>query len=444
MYFGYLILSLVILLFMVLIHELGHYTTAKILGFTVEEFAIGFGPKLFSVRRKNGERFSVRVLPLGGFCAFYGESSETPDEKSARENNTRENDEKGGKGGKCENGEKVDYEINSENPDTAQTRIDNIKESKADDDLLSYVMKAELVEREKSAIADSGAKTDAAKSEENTVRFDKNGNPAKTFNEQKPWKRIIVLLGGVLFNFLSAFIFSLIFIWAVGYSLPQVYEKHVDASQAEYNPAFEIGDVILGVNGRDIGVMNSFSELLEDCGEGEVTLKILRGGEITEIKANRTMIDAVDDDGKPYKYLGFGINTKYIDTGNNAGNAFKYCVPFTFKLSWSIIGSFGEIFTGKEPITSMTGPIGSLNTMARLSQAGWQNILLLLPLLASNLAIFNILPFPALDGAHIVFTVIEWIRKKPINRKVESMIHGIGLIVLLLFVVVVDILSFVL
>ena len=70
MYFGYLILSLVILLFMVLIHELGHYTTAKILGFTVEEFAIGFGPKLFSVRRKNGERFSVRVLPLGGFCAF--------------------------------------------------------------------------------------------------------------------------------------------------------------------------------------------------------------------------------------------------------------------------------------------------------------------------------------------------------------------------------------
>ena len=114
--------------------------------------------------------------------------------------------------------------------------------------------------------------------------------------------------------------------------MPQVYEKHVDASQAEYNPAFEIGDVILGVNGRDIGVMNSFSELLEDCGEGEVTLKILRGGEITEIKANRTMIDAVDDDGKPYKYLGFGINTKYIDTGNNAGNAFKYCVPFTFKL----------------------------------------------------------------------------------------------------------------
>ena len=58
-----------------------------------------------------------------------------------------------------------------------------------------------------------------------------------------------------------------------------------------------------------------------------------------------------------------------------------------------------------------------------------------------NLAIFNILPFPALDGAHIVFTVIEWIRKKPINRKVEGMIHGIGLIVLLWFVVVVEILS---
>lgn len=439
MYFGYLVLSLVILLFMVLIHELGHYTTAKILGFTVEEFAIGFGPKLFSVRRKNGERFSIRLLPLGGFCAFYGENDETPNEKAPNEKAPTENNGQSAAPSESDNVESADG--------STQPSDGKVKSAKTDDDLLSYVMKAEIDEQNAKAKEQKNAENENEKKdekEEKIVRLDKNGDPAKTFNEQKPWKRIIVLLGGVLFNFLSAFVFSLIFIWAVGYSLPQVQEKHVDASGVEYNPVFEVGDVILGVNGKDIGVMNSFSELLENVGEGEVTVKISRNGDITEVTADRTMIDAVDDDGKPYKYLGFGINTKYIEAGNNAGNAFKYCVPFTFKLSWSIIGSFGDILTGKEPITSMTGPIGSLYTMAQLSQAGWQNILLLLPLLASNLAIFNILPFPALDGAHIVFTVIEWIRKKPINRKVEGMIHGIGLIVLLLFVVVVDILSFVL
>ena len=51
---------------MVLIHELGHYSTAKILGFTIEEFSVGFGPKIFGKRRKNGELFSFRAFPLGG------------------------------------------------------------------------------------------------------------------------------------------------------------------------------------------------------------------------------------------------------------------------------------------------------------------------------------------------------------------------------------------
>ena len=65
--------------------------------------------------------------------------------------------------------------------------------------------------------------------------------------------------------------------------------------------------------------------------------------------------------------------------------------------------------------------------------------LLFLPLIASNLAIFNLLPIPALDGSRIVFTIIEMIRRKPINKKTEGTIHAVGLIVLLAFVIVVDI-----
>ena len=80
-YFGYIVLSLAILLVMVLIHELGHYSTAKILGFTIEEFSVGFGPKIFGKRRKNGELFSFRAFPLGGYCAFLGETDDEEEEK---------------------------------------------------------------------------------------------------------------------------------------------------------------------------------------------------------------------------------------------------------------------------------------------------------------------------------------------------------------------------
>ena len=69
-------------------------------------------------------------------------------------------------------------------------------------------------------------------------------------------------------------------------------------------------------------------------------------------------------------------------------------------------------------------------------------ILLLLPVIAVNLAVFNLLPIPALDGFQMLFVTIEWIRKKPIKQEIVNMINNIGLIALLVFVVIVDILQF--
>lgn len=72
----YIIIALLILLLMILIHEFGHYIVGKILKFKINEFSVGFGPKIFSkTNKKTGEVFSLRLLPLGGFCAFDGEDS---------------------------------------------------------------------------------------------------------------------------------------------------------------------------------------------------------------------------------------------------------------------------------------------------------------------------------------------------------------------------------
>lgn len=80
---GRVLLAFVILMFMVLVHETGHYTAGKLLGFKINEFAVGMGPKILSRTKKNGEVVSLRMFPLGGFCAFEGENEDGSDNPAA-------------------------------------------------------------------------------------------------------------------------------------------------------------------------------------------------------------------------------------------------------------------------------------------------------------------------------------------------------------------------
>ena len=130
-------------------------------------------------------------------------------------------------------------------------------------------------------------------------------------------------------------------------------------------------------------------------------------------------------------------NYKYSFT-----ESLKEAVPFTCKWSWKVLVVFGQLLTGQLSITSIGGPVTTINMIADFTQ---QNMLLiLLPVIAVNLAVFNLLPIPALDGFQMLFVLIEWIRKKPVKREIVNAINNIGLFVLLGFVVLVDIVQFVL
>ncbi len=343
----YIFLAIVILLLMVIIHEFGHYIAGKILKFKINEFSVGFGPKLLSRKKKNGEVFSLRLIPLGGFCAFEGESE------------------------------------TSENPDV------------------------------------------------------------RSFVDEKPWKRIIVLLAGGVFNLLSAVLFSFLFILIVGFATPHVTQRYYsDAEKTNPYCLLEQGDEIIEVNGKKINVMHSFEDYTSDLKLGdEVTVTVLRNGSEKEVKL--TVQNIVPGDGKE-AYSGFGFESLREYGNKSVGDAFVYCIPFTAKMSWTILGSFFDLITGKVALTSITGPVGTVGMMASVSAANWRNIFVLLPLIASNLGLFNLLPIPALDGSKVVFTIIEWIRGKPVNRKVENYIHTVGLLLLMAFVIIFDIVGIVL
>ena len=107
------------------------------------------------------------------------------------------------------------------------------------------------------------------------------------------------------------------------------------------------------------------------------------------------------------------------------------------------MSALGGLFTGATSVNDMGGTITAVSQIAEISQMGMGYFLLLLPLLAMNLALFNILPIPSLDGARSVFVVIEMIFRKPVPRKIEGWIHTIGLFLLLGLVLFFDINHFI-
>ena len=117
------------------------------------------------------------------------------------------------------------------------------------------------------------------------------------------------------------------------------------------------------------------------------------------------------------------------------GRSFEY----TFKLSGTIFKVLGQLLTGALGLSAMGGTVSTVAMTATGVQTyGMSFLLQITALIGVNLAVVNMLPIPALDGSKVVFTLIEWVRGKPINRKVETVIHAVGLILLLAFAVLVD------
>ena len=382
--FLYVLLAIVVLLFMVMVHELGHYIAGKILKFKIDEFSIGFGKAIFSrTSKKTGEKFSLRIFPLGGYCSFYGEEDD----------------------GKA--------------------------------------ISADVVE-----VKD------------------------KPFNEQKPWKRIIVFLAGVTMNFLTAILFSWILLCSVGYDVPQIVYSSPTVNVNESGESiFQKNDVITHINGKKIdfafgvnfvdavnNVKSSAKEFYEreaydfdTDGYYPFSMTVRRDGERVElpsVKVVQEIVPPQEEGGEEtYRYLiGLENDNKVCTTAYRYGffEGLGRSFSMAFGFAWVVLKSLWMLITFQIPITEMGGTVTTIATMAEYTKVNPANLLIFIPLISANLAVFNLLPFPALDGAHVLFTVIEWIRKKPIDRKVENTIHFVGICVLFAFVVLVDILHFLL
>ncbi len=439
---GGVLLAVVILLAMVTIHEFGHYIAGKILGFKINEFSVGFGPAIFKKRsKKTGELFAVRVIPLGGYCAFDGEDDYDEEED-----------------GKPSKTEEPVFEGLEEKPVETENGA-----------TVSALNEEALTEKE----------SETAQKEEEYPE-----PKGARFNDQAPWKRIIVLLAGATMNYLLALFLIVIMFTCIGRPMYKVFEKPAeenagvettvegldseapdgdgsdndlfgDGNGATQQPeppkdperSLLKGDVVLEIEGESLYLITDYMDELNGKKKGDtVKVKVLRDGKEKTLKITLLKdlkFDSMADSAVPVlNALGIdGLEPTRQKQGffEGLGHSFAY----SGRLGSSILRSLGELVTGKLSITSMGGPVTTISVTADAASSGLLSFLNIAAFIGVNLAVFNLLPIPALDGCKVIFCIIEWIRKKPVSRKVETIIHFVGIIALFGFAILVDLLHFI-
>ena len=412
------IIKLIIVLGVVAtIHEFGHFLFAKLFKMTVNEFSIGFGPKIIQKKYK-GTMYSLRWIPLGGYVAIEGEEGESKDENA--------------------------------------------------------------------------------------------------FSNKAPWKKIVVLIAGVLFNA----IFATTILLSVNMFTP-TYSTQIlmlDDNSIAYEAGLRTGDIITKIENKDTHIYQDIA-LYNDVSKQDVTISYIRDGKeqslavknavrqigymgvyfdttnATEAGSVLTYVDMVEP-GMPASKADIKSGDKIIRVNNipvvyseqvvnevsanpnkqiiitvlrgeeeidiavvpmaksafNLGTMGFAQADTTLAQSYykslstisQIVGSYVDLFKGEVAITQLSGIVGIGEVVSKTE--GLIDFLSMLAMISLAVGIANILPFPPLDGGKIVIVLIEWITKKKISQKVEAILSYIGLgllIVLTIFVTVNDIIRIV-
>lgn len=385
-----IIFTIIILGIIVFIHELGHFATAKYFGMPVTEFAIGMGPRLFSVKKEETV-YSIRILPLGGFVNIEGMQPEKFDLEAFKKERMDEIIEE------------LKDEINSEN--------NEIK----DEQFISEVEKR----------LDAAVKQELKRQE--NIR--KNG-----FFTKSPFSRFIVLIAGVVMNFISALVALYIMLSIAGVVPPQYSQAIVGEIEqnSKANGKLKVNDKILTINGKNIA---NWSEMTKKIGEisqnyknEDVILKVLRDNkEITE------NVKLAYNAKTRSNILGIHLLSQKSTFGERIKISFIMFGDY-FKLT---LDGVKMLVTGKVAMKEMTGPVGLPKVIGEAyGQGGLFAMLGVFILISINIGIMNLLPIPALDGGRLIFIIPEFFGIK-INKKIEEKIHLIGMIFLLVLMMII-------
>ena len=257
-----------------------------------------------------------------------------------------------------------------------------------------------------------------------------------SFASKSVWTRISVIAAGPIFNFILAFVLSVIIIGSIGVDKPVILAVSEGFPAAE--AGIQKGDTILKMNGTKIRLSREVTNYVTFHQGEDVTFVYEHEGEERTV----TLSPEQNEGGR---YI-FGLST--VSSYREKVGAWETLKYSAYEVKYWIqttISSLKMLFTGQVGINDMSGPVGVVtiigDTYKESAADGgfyiWLNMLTISILLTANLGVMNLLPLPALDGGRLVFLIIEAIRRKRIDPEKEGMVHFVGLMLLMVLMIVV-------
>ncbi|MCE5168093.1 RIP metalloprotease RseP [Paenibacillus profundus] len=408
------IVFLTILVFFVIvtIHEWGHFFFAKRAGILVREFAIGFGPKIFSYTREE-TRFTLRLLPVGGYVRMAGEDPEIVE---------------------IQPGQTIAVRI-ADNQVT-KMYLDQL-------DMRKQVIRGEVskidLERELKVTMDVDGETityDIHPQAMMVVKGDETQIAPynRQFGSKTVGQRAMSIFAGPLMNFILAFILFGAYIQFAGIPVDNptfVKIGDVTADLPAAQAQLQKGDIIEKVNDMVVGGdREKMIELISKSEGKPMDFVIRRGDEVIKVTLTPQKVEG-QEGGK------VGIVPMLPTRTASFGETIKFAGVTMVDTTERIFEGFRMLIFGQFSLDDLGGPVRTFEVTGQFAKQGIAQLTFWTAILSLYLGIFNLLPIPALDGSRLVFLGIEGVRGKPVDPNRESMVHFVGFAMLMLLMLAV-------
>lgn len=314
-----IIYALIMFCILVLVHEGGHFIAAKSVGVKVNEFSVGMGPVLLK-KIKGETQYSVRLFPIGGFCAMEGEDDESEDERS--------------------------------------------------------------------------------------------------FGKRPLWAKAIIIVAGSFMNLVLAIVVLAGIVLYIGIPTTTI-DGFSDVSPAK-EAGILSGDKIISIQQQEIKSWNDITTAISDQKGEKVEIVVDRDG-----KDISFTMDLVEEEGTGRKIVGI-----LPEVSRNPFTALAKGAESTWVMTVKMVEVIGQLVTGEVSTKELTGPIGITVAVSDSVKYGFIYVANLAALISLNLAIVNMLPFPALDGGRLVFLIIRKVTGRTITDEIEAKVHFVGIMLL--------------